>query len=1339
MKYIIEENIKNLKLILNRYTKKVTSYSSTSIHDAEKLWNAPLFFANILLSSDYSEPSVSDKELEGFKKKYELKNNVEIDLDFLFSKFWLRNVLGKIYIPTVIRKVTLEYKDRRNKLNELLFLKNLKLNHEFVEISLNEIKQSIKVYENQENQKIDSNWLFNSHFLKKKNNNSLFEINFNEHYTHLLENWERFKFINELLEYKNNKYKKSVIIERSSLLKIHTGHKSIFDKIPSLNDFLDKNILSETTKGYSISMRSEGSDYFFYLAGKIKAIIWQKLLNNNTFENDKQRILKMLSYSNFKEYRGSMITYLSENAKKRFKESAFKIVFDEPDLLPIENETDKVFLDHGMTSRNYWCYEIDELKETNNIHELYDRMLQVSDSSESDLFYTQDTRSGLYYLVSELLRMDNEYSDNSNINNFNNPNYPLTKRLLLEGLTKPYLLWSSACFLETQATNRLPYLLVEEEFQTLAFRLLDNIAIEVLPDETVLQIKTKILKIAIKLILDDITSNPNYDNQRLTNTIFQIFKEINRSKFEHINNSRTIERYEQMIIDKKNRESTLLNTIEEYSLNNNFIKKANTSIVSKLLPLLLDKVNYYLPNRELANGHWHFPLYKLDYLSWLSKVTVSCQLKKENLNINTEKAIAKAFIECYLSAIEKTKIQKKNYDSHETIMAIPSWYLYNENLDNIDWFFPFLLLSNNGVLSKLLDPSINFNLNKGIYDELNRYSIQRLRSHLFILLSTLDYINNHTSGLYSLRKKTKGLKINLENSIVEILKGNSTRSNTHKIDILNEFFERGYTRSQKGELIPYLANSINWFSHKKNIINVLIKTSDLIRLLIIVDWVTAEGVKKELIKKIKKSKITEFLKAQRSFTEIEILITKLTYQPKLIDHAKVALEYWKKIVTSYSKKDLEKTSYLVSLMIAYNNKNEDALNAIEVPEYKSFKIHNEFNFDNYKQFFRGLIRYKTNPKSSYGIFEKLYHQFPNHETIALNRFGAKVKWALNEKNRSLFEEALEEWKQIKSNISDSKFENIKYNVWVNQLTAYYNLHNTIEFNKLYLSIPIPYQMKEDMVGLKIKMLLKNQLRQDAKKTLYRAIDYHKDSSGKIPKFIKKLKEKLHDATDIKFLQNNFNEIFSSHPKTLIKIFPNSLNSENKIEKFITKEFALAGSKMLDKINSIREIKLEDKYNDLIQLGIEARISQWGWQIKDQTRGGFSANKNLYNPGERDIVICDSNSDVLLVCEAFMWKDKLTAENHINKIFNYYHKRKDFIILIYDKRQYKNFDKNWNNYVQQILPSLSYPEDFHLKKNKWKDLTNRFGYKSSAIKVGSSIHGKNTKIFHIMINLNYRAR
>ncbi len=1344
MKYIIEENLKKLKLLLEHYKKPLYNHQNSDTEDAEKLWNASLFFANLLLASDYSGPDISENELNDFTADYELRNKETIDLEELLSKFWLRNIFGNIYIPHIIRQTAKDYEKDKDRYNELLFIKHLKTELGIDETSSKEIKKLIKSYESNQKLKLDSEWLFNSHYIKEKKDGSNFEVSSVDYHTKLLDNWAIFKFINEVLIYKQKRFDASITITKDSFDKIYKHQKALFPKTSALEVFLENKVLTETFEGYNIAIRSGSPNYIFDLAGKIKAAIWQKLLDDASFENDTLRVLKFLSYSKFDEHRHDLGLHLSEEAKERFRETALKMVLSEPDLLSIDQEFNKVFLEDNISSRNYWnsgyINENDDLKPTEDIYDLYDNILKVSDSYNGNLFFMQDCRSDLSYLVHELLLLDKEYYKDNHPYNFKYSHYPITKQLLSEGLAKPYLLWESTYFLKTRGLTRLPYFLIEGNLATLTFRLLDDATIEVLPDETVSQVRTKMLKIAIPLIFDEITSTNNYDKEKFANITFQLFKETNRNKFQLVQNSRTIEIYEETISDKKERENILLKTIENYSLDiNSFPKKASPSVISKHLSLLLELVHSYMPVKELSNGSWHLPLHKLDYLVWLSKVAINCQLKKEELETNIQQEIAKIFLETYQSAIEKISITKTDYPSLKLIVSIPSWCLDNEHLDNINWIYPFILLKQNNTISTFLNPSIDFNLDEDIYDDLNQYSTKRLRSHLFILLSTLNFINNRNSNLFRLQKDTNSIKKKLEATIVDILNNNAVQHKRNKIDILDEFFERAFKSSNKSELIPQIANSINWFTDKKGIIAVLAKTSDLIRLLIILDWITAEGLKKELIKKIKKSKITEFIKSRRFNPEIELLVTKLTYQPKLVKQTKEALNYWKKNVTAHSKKDLEKATYLVDLMIAYNDKDEKALDAIKIPEHDSYKIHKEFEPDNYKQFFRGLIRFSTNPESSFQIFDNLHHQFPRHSTIALNRFAAKINWASKTKTNILFEEALDEWKQVKTSLSETYLENIKDSIWTNQLTAYYHLDDKTEFDKLYLSIPFPYQMKEDLVELEIGMLLKNQLREDAKKVLFRATNYHKDSVGRIPKFIRKLKDKLDDETDIKFLQNNFNEIFASQPKTLIQIFPDKLNPENELGSFVAWEVALASSKMLDKINAVRDVGLEDKYNDVVQLALDARVAQWGWQVKDQSRGGFSANNKKYNPGERDITVCDSNGEVLIVCEAFIWKDKPTAQSHISKIFNYHHKRKDFIILIYDRRQYKNFDSSWKRYKEDVLPDLSYPVNFDLKKDKWKELTKSFGYNSTGIKVGSSKHGKSTRIFHVMVNLNYRVQ
>tara|TARA_R110002049_G_scaffold129361_5_gene287107 strand:- start:1043 stop:4954 length:3912 start_codon:yes stop_codon:yes gene_type:complete len=1303
-----------------------------------------LFFANILLVSNYSQSVISEREFLIFTKNYEKQNNTNVNTKILFSKFWLRKVLGKVYLPSLIRSTALDYNKYSSNYNELLFIRHLTNTLKIESISSNDLTKHINNYDTNENVILNRKWLNESYFFKRSDNNEILKVTGVDHFNKLLNNWESFRYIHSLAEYQQTKYNRKALVEKKVFNNIYKTHKSLFPKIPEIESFISDEDITENTSDYEILVYSNVSTKITNLSGRINAIIWQQLIEDTSFNDDKERMLSLLAFAEIDEYRSDIITHLSIEAKIRFKETALQLILGETDLDNVEEEFYKVFFEDRISSRSYWNsdiqYEYDILKPTSGSYEFYEQMNKVSDNHNGNLFYAQSSRVEISYLVDQLLMLDVEYSQVTAQNPFTHNHYPITKRLLNEGLKKPYLFWEITFYLKRNKINRLPFLLIEESLSSLAFRLLDNTEIEVLPDETLSQIKTKLLKLAIELILDELSTTSLDRKDKLATILFQVFREINREKFQIIKNTRTIEIYEQEVLDKVNRENYLLNTVQDYILEvNQFPKKASKILIADYLPELLDRVDLHSPFRELSNGSWQLPLLELDYLCWLSKVSIDCILKKEKIDEDVELDIAEKFLKIYITAIEKISIKKQDWSSLKSIDVIPSWYMFNESLDQVKWIYSLILLKRKKRLLNFLEPLIQFDPIKDSYEEFNRYSARRLRSHLFVLLSTLEHINTSNGNFLRLKKETQNLKKSLESRILMILQENSNQYKVNQIDILDAQYERGFGNSGKEELIPQIAKSINWFNDKSVILNVLAKSSDLLRLLIIMEWITVEGLKKELLELIKKSKIKKFLKSKNWYPELELTITKLSEHPKLVKQVKKALDYWKTNVTKSGKKDLEKVTYLVELLMAYNKKDEAALGILITPEHNSYRVQIEFDLNSYKQFFRGLIRFNTNPESACQIFDNLHHQFPKHSSITLNRFASKINLASKNKDANLFEEALSEWEQMEPALSELSLDTIKDSIWVNKLTAYYHLDDKLKFDQLYLSIPYPYQMKEDMIALKIEILLKNQLREEAKKVLFQATEYHRGSLGKLPKFIRSLKTKLDDEIDIKYLQNNYNEIFAKHPKTLIQIFPERLNAENKIARFLAREVALANSKMLEQINSIRDVHLEDKYNDIVQLTLNARISQWGWQVKDQSRGGFSGSIGSVNAGERDLIITDSNDDILIVCEAFIWNDLPTAERHINKTFNYTHKRKDYIILIYDERIYKNFNKNWNVYKKNVLPKISYTSGFELKSNKWKELTKAFGYKATGVKAGISYHGKNTKIYHIMVNLNYKVK
>ena len=132
-----------------------------------------MFFANILLVSNYSQSVISEREFLIFTKNYEKQNNTNVNTKILFSKFWLRKVLGKVYLPSLIRSTALDYNKYSSNYNELLFIRHLTNTLKIESISSNDLTNHINNYDTNENVILNRKWLNESYFFKRSDNNEI--------------------------------------------------------------------------------------------------------------------------------------------------------------------------------------------------------------------------------------------------------------------------------------------------------------------------------------------------------------------------------------------------------------------------------------------------------------------------------------------------------------------------------------------------------------------------------------------------------------------------------------------------------------------------------------------------------------------------------------------------------------------------------------------------------------------------------------------------------------------------------------------------------------------------------------------------------------------------------------------------------------------------------------------------------------------------------------------------------------------------------------------------------------------------------------------------------------
>lgn len=1346
---MIQDSVKEIQNIIRPFHSKWKQHKYEKVSEAEINWNASMLFAKLMVKAKLPELSWSRNKLEQFTTEYNSKNNTKIDVNSLINKYWIREVVGLIEIPDAIRKITYDFEQNQSHKQELFFIRELyKHNSSKQEINQSYYSEYLEKYKKDNQLSLEEDWIEENWVKPKNASDGEYKIGNIDYYFTLLDNWNDIEFLYALKTAKSKQEPRGLAISKEDFDYIYTTHKSYFTKTPSIEELKQQEVVKEKRDEYFINFYNSKVAYWDSLSDKISGVIWENLIIDATFLEDKERIKTWLSIALYWEnHWPEFYKHCTKSSTEIFLKVALELILEDKDIIGVKEEFFKCYLDDNIGSRHAFQAGVDlseeALKPSKDFYQFYQDMHQLSDKHQNNLFYTQVVRSHLAFLIKTVISCDKEFSNVVDEGKIITEHFPLIKILLKNGLEKPFLLWETCRFLVQDKPIIIPYLLEESEFASLAFNLINQVKIESVIDYINDEIKLEICEKSIKLSLDIMLSNPDYSSSEIGMFVFQLYKEINKDKYQSVSNVRTKEQQYKIRENHKKKENLLLTLIENYPINGHDVRTTNKEhLLPKIFVELINLFKDYTETEKYLNGTIQFSIVKLDGLSWLSKCINYNKYENQFANIEEiREELSNIFITNYIEKIEQKIVAKKDFYSNELIQSLPSWSERNERLELVEWIYPIVVMKKANKLHNFLDPKFSLKEADHEYDEENRFNAKKIRTHLFVLLSTLRRITSNKMEYFFMQNQLKEIKIEVEKQIINLVKQYAIIDKQSKIDILSSSFElQLFGNSNEEELLPQIAEAINWFDNKDEIINVLISSNDLLRLLIILDWITSEGVKKEIIEKIKQAKIIDFFESQSWLPEIELTLTKLSQYKDLVEQTKDALEYWESnIIPKRNDTKDEEVTFLINLMLAYNEKDIQKITELKEPNRNTFGVR-DFKPYHHKQFFIGLVNFESNPQAAYQIFDTLYNQFKENASISINRFAAKINWATKSeddtiKNR-LLKEALQEWNDAEVKLPITVIDSVQDKAWINKLTVFYNLRNFAEFEKLYLELPIPYQMTGDIVSMKIELFLIQEKQHEAIYLLQRAKEYHKASDGSNPDFIDTLKSLVDDKSDIRLLKTTFLEILSKKPKTLIQIFPEKLNGQIEIEKFITKEFGIALNKTLDKILSIEEIKNEDKYNDLVQITLESRFNIFGWVVKDQARGGFSASGK--SPGERDILIQDSNGEIMTICEAFIHRDFTRTESHLKKIFNYHHNKNHFIALIYDLGTQADFEQKWNAYLNETTSKINYPTDFEIDISRTKDVTDEFDYKNSAIKIGVTTHGTNTNIYHLMVNLNYKV-
>ena len=477
--------------------------------------------------------------------------------------------------------------------------------------------------------------------------------------------------------------------------------------------------------------------------------------------------------------------------------------------------------------------------------------------------------------------------------------------------------------------------------------------------------------------------------------------------------------------------------------------------------------------------------------------------------------------------------------------------------------------------------------------------------------------------------------------------------------------------------------------------------------------------------------------------DIQHILVKISKYPEFLQHTPGVIMYWNnKVATKRNTREYKQTLYIVRLLHAYLKKDMDELEDVMAPSGAFDLVIEGLTEHDYKNFYVGLLLIQDDPERSCAIFNAIYLGKPQFVSFGINRTIARLNWIWKRKDNTKGEIllAVNEWKIVKNTIQEALVEQLEPEYSNIELRFLFLLNDFEGADKLFKQLPAHKKYMRDLLEIYIENLLARDMTNEAASIVYQAEEYHAYPGVTQPAFISILKDKLSGIDNIQELQGYYLRIISVEPAKLIRIFPSNLNGKRQLIPFLVKDVALAADRMLEKIKSIEQISLEDKYNDLMEVLLNARMMIWNWKVCGQSRGAFSESGSVgLQPGERDLPIMDNNGRVLLMCEAFIYRDKARTQSHLQKVFNYHHQKNAFVILVYDTMvPAGTFAEHWQQYAGEIVPKTPYPTGFTIKGNV-EEVSDEFDVANSGIRIGRSIHGENTIAYHVFINIHYSLK
>jgi hypothetical protein len=671
------------------------------------------------------------------------------------------------------------------------------------------------------------------------------------------------------------------------------------------------------------------------------------------------------------------------------------------------------------------------------------------------------------------------------------------------------------------------------------------------------------------------------------------------------------------------------------------------------------------------------------------------------------------------------------------------WFgFYIEKLDYIDWGYFFVLLYKYNLLTKL-----NFEFSKSIIVDKfgNRYTKQNHNQIgkfiMFLRIIYLAYISlkSERTDLYSTGVKIVKVCHVLEDIISKYaILYSIDKFEEGRFDVYDDFPFISIDKKRKS-LVELLFDSLNFLKINTRIelVNKLFSNSiKLERMLLAINVLNNDNVKEIINNYIKNIDIEKFINSCFNITNIEEALFQALYSDQ---HWKIAGSLISRIKKHYVAKKIqdEQVHYLVyqaELLLALRKKDLKAIQAVEYTKKEYYS--SEYKIQELKQFYIAIhiIDNKKDYTKAASILKGLLSSDPHNTNYGLNHFKASIFEALDQvrlntdkinisyKNWTNFLEDLGDIKEafISRNIKDINFYSIPYFV-VNK--------KTIEFDSTIAYLRDEHKYHELLIKLISDFYIERNLEKDAYNYLVSAYSFYTKTGKKLPAYLKNNISK-YNCSSLLELKQSFINIIDTYYENIPKIIPDNINNKNEINIFILTEILYSLRQMIIKIQTIKLLKMEDNYTDILQSILKLRFPFYGWSINDHSHFGISL-KGI-SSGEPDLIIESSSMPISLI-EALKLdrKNKIVVHKHLEKCFNYSKFLKRYYLIIYYTGKKSKFNKIWKDYKNDFnlfcFPKRSKPS------GEFIDLHDEFDNVEN-FKISKTKHSS-FEMFHIIVDFS----